>query len=64
VHLGEGRAPGVAKRQTVSEHLAMLADTSMLTSAQVGREKLFVHQALLKLLVSDTHDVTAYNRPA
>lgn len=55
---------GVAKRQTASEYLAKLTEIGVLTSVQVGREKLFVHQALLTLLASDAHDVTAYKRPA
>lgn len=57
-------AAGVAKRQTASEYLAKLTEIGLLTSVQVGREKLFVHQALLRLLASDAHDVTSYHRPA
>ncbi len=55
---------GVAKRQTASEYLARLTEIGVLTSVQVGRQKLFVHQALLTLLASDAHDVTAHKRPA
>lgn len=54
---------GVAKRQTASEYLAKLTEIGLLTSVQVGREKLFVHQALLRLLASDANDVTSYRRP-
>ena len=56
-------AAGIAKRQTASEYLAKLSEIGLLTSVQVGREKLFVHKALLSLLASDTNDVTSYRRP-
>jgi len=55
---------GVARRQTASAYLAKLTALGVLTSVQVGREKLFVHGALLKLLASDAHEVTPYGRSA
>lgn len=57
-------AAGVAKRQTASGYLATLTGIGVLTSVQVGREKLFVHKALLNLLASDASNVTSYARPA
>lgn len=44
---------GLAKRQTASEYLTRLADLGVLTVVQSGREKLFVHRALLDLLASE-----------
>jgi len=41
---------GIAKRQTASEYLARLADIGILTAMQSGRDKLFIHRALLDLL--------------
>ncbi len=46
-------AARVAKRQTASEYLARLADIGILTPMQVGREKLFIHRALLDVLASE-----------
>ena len=51
---------GIAKRQTASEYLARLSDIGVLTPLQVGRDKLFLHRALLDLLTSDTHDMPSY----
>lgn len=46
---------GIAKRQTAAEYLAKLADIGILTAVQSGREKLFIHRALLDLLGSETY---------
>lgn len=51
---------GIAKRQTASEYLTQLSDIGVLTPLQVGRDKLFLHRALLDLLASDTHQVPSY----
>ena len=51
---------GIAKRQTASTYLATLADIGVLSPVQGGREKLFIHRALLNLLKSDMHEVIAY----
>lgn len=53
---------GIAKRQTASEYLAKLTDIGVLTSVKAGREKLFIHRALLTLIASDTSEVLAYRR--
>lgn len=44
---------GIAQRQTASEYLARLADIGVLTPMQVGREKLFIHRALLDVLAAE-----------
>jgi Fic family protein len=44
---------GIAKRQTASQYLARLADIGILSPIQVGREKLFIHRALLDVLASE-----------
>ncbi|MFA5295443.1 MAG: hypothetical protein WC382_08015 [Methanoregulaceae archaeon] len=41
---------GIAKRQTASLYLKTLEETGILASRKVGREKISVHTALLKLL--------------
>ena len=51
---------GIAKRQTASEYLTRLAEIGVLTPVQSGRDKLFIHQALLDLLASETHEVPEY----
>ena len=51
---------GIAKRQTASIYLAKLVELGLLMPIQSGREKLFVHRALLDLLASDSTVVTAY----
>jgi len=41
---------GIAQRQTASLYLKTLEETGILASRKVGREKIYVHTALLKLL--------------
>jgi len=41
---------GVAKRQTASRYLKLLADLGVLEERRVGREKLFLNSRLMKLL--------------
>lgn len=55
---------GIAKRQTASVYLSKLAEIGVLTARQVGREKLFVHQALLDLLAADVPQANPYRRHA
>ena len=43
---------------------AKLADIGVLAPVHAGREKLFIHRALLDLLARDSNDVPAYRRPA
>jgi Fic family protein len=42
---------GISKRQTASEYLKKLEEIGILESRKVGREKIYVHTALLKLLM-------------
>lgn len=51
---------GIVKRQTASEYLKKLATAGVLEERSVGREKLFVHPRLLKLLTSDANEVEEY----
>lgn len=52
---------GIAKRQTASTYLLKLTEIGLLTTVQSGRDKLFIHRALLDLLASETHDVPSYS---
>ena len=47
---------GVAKRQAASSYLRQLASKGLLIEEKVGREKLFVHQRFLDLLLDDPDD--------
>lgn len=51
---------GVAHRQTAARYLRELAELGVLREYVEGREKLFVHERLLSLLASDTHEFTPY----
>ena len=51
---------GIVKRQTASEYLMQLVDIGVLTPLQVGRDKLFIHRALLDLLASERHEAPRY----
>ena len=44
---------GIARRQAASEYLKKLCAIGILSEMKVGREKLFVHPRLLKLLTAD-----------
>ena len=54
---------GIAKRQTASTYLAKLAAAGVLVETPAGREKLFVHRALLELLASESHVAPPYGAP-
>lgn len=41
---------GIAKRQTASQYLKKLEEIGILESRKVGREMIYLHTALLKLL--------------
>lgn len=51
---------GLAQRQTASKHLKALVDIGLLRELELGRDKLFVHDAYLRLVTSDTHQVPSY----
>lgn len=50
----------IARRQTASEYLKKLADIGVLQEVQAGKEKLFVHPKLIRLMTQDENIVTAY----
>jgi len=51
---------GIAKRQTASVYLKELCDIGLLQEVKAGREKLFIHPNLMKLLTADDHEVPEY----
>ncbi len=44
---------GIAKRQSASQYLKLLAGINILVERKVGREKIFVHSKLMRLLTAD-----------
>ncbi|MBT4160788.1 MAG: Fic family protein [Gammaproteobacteria bacterium] len=50
----------VAKRQTASEYLKRLVSVGVLQEVQVGKEKLFIHPKLIRLMTQDDNTVEAY----
>jgi len=51
---------GIAKRQTASVYLKELCDIGVLREVKAGREKLFIHPNLMKLLTAEDHKVPEY----
>lgn len=51
----------IAKRQTASVYLKALESIGVLKEIKVGREKLFIHPNLVRLLTSDDHPVPPYS---
>jgi len=51
---------GLAKRQAASEYLKELCDIGVLEEIRSGREKLFIHPQLIKLLTAEGHRVPKY----
>lgn len=50
----------LVERQTASRYLKQLAEIGVLEEKAVGREKLFLHPKLLKLLVRDSNEFAYY----
>lgn len=50
----------IAKRQTASEYLKQLASIGVLQEVQAGKEKLFIHPRLIRLLTQDKSTVETY----
>lgn len=50
----------VAKRQTASVYLKQLCKIGVLNEIQVGKEKLFVHPKLIRLMTRDNHEFNSY----
>jgi Fic family protein len=53
---------GLAKRQTASEYLKRLTSIGVLSELKAGREKLFIHPALVRPLTTDDNIVMPYSR--
>lgn len=51
---------GIAKRETAARYLRELVDIGMLQEQRMGKEKLFLHPAYLRLLSSSDHHVPFY----
>lgn len=51
---------GIAKRQTASVYLKVLESIGVLKEMRVGREKVFIHPAFVRLLTSDDHPALSY----
>lgn len=51
----------IAKRQTASVYLKQLCEIGVLQEIKQGKEKLFVHPKLLKLMSSEQHSVIPYH---
>lgn len=51
---------GVAQRQTASRYLKLLGEIDVLTERKVGREKIFVHPKLMRLLTTDANGFEPY----
>jgi len=50
----------IAKRQTASTYLKQLGDIGVLKEMKAGKEKLFVHPKLIKLMTEDNHGFDCY----
>ena len=51
---------GVAKRQAASKYLKEMVALSVLVEQSVGKEKLFIHPKLMKLLSHDGNQFAPY----
>uniref|UniRef100_UPI00351B96EC Fic family protein n=1 Tax=Endozoicomonas sp. Mp262 TaxID=2919499 RepID=UPI00351B96EC len=51
---------GIVKRQTASLYLKQLCSIGVLEEQPAGKEKLFVHPKLLKLMVQNEHGIEPY----
>ena len=58
--IGNVVSAGIAKRQTASVYLKELCDIGVLREVKAGREKLFIHPNLMKLLTAEDHSVSGY----
>ena len=58
--IGNLEAAGIAKRQTASKYLKALAAIGVLEENAAGREKLFIHPKLMRLLNSDDSEFPPY----
>lgn len=51
---------GIAQRQAASRYLKALASLGVLTEHEAGREKLFLHPKLMRLLTQDNDTFAPY----
>ena len=51
---------GLAARQAAARHLRQLVEIGVLQEQSVGREKLFIHPRLMRLLTRDDNTITPY----
>lgn len=51
---------GIAERQAASRYLKQLTEIGVLEERAIGREKLFIHPKLMRLLTQDNNIVTPY----
>lgn len=52
----------IAKRQTASVYLKQLCEAGVLQEVKVGREKLFIHPKLMRLLTQDSNEFSEYSQ--
>ncbi len=50
----------IAKRQTASEYLKKLTSIGVLSEQAVGRERIFIHPKLIKLITKDANNFESY----
>ena len=54
---------GIAKRETAARYLRELVEIGVLREQRMGKEKLFVHPAYLRLLSNNDHGLQRYALP-
>jgi len=52
---------GIAKRQTASVYLKQLIEIDVLAEVEAGKEKLFIHPKLMRILTQDGNEFTLYD---
>ena len=52
---------GIAKRQTASVYLKQLIEIDVLAEVEAGKEKLFIHPKLMRILTQDGSEFTLYS---
>lgn len=51
----------IAQRQAASVYLKQLAEIGVLQEMQAGKEKLFVHPKLMRLMSQDSNEIIPYS---
>lgn len=52
---------GIAKRQTASVYLKQLIEIDVLAEVEAGKEKLFIHPKLMRILTQDGNEFALYS---